>query len=300
MMKIKNWLALLAAVCLLFAGCSRLEGKTTVNIAVDDESQSMLMTEMLVQLLEQKGIETELTEVKEGTKSIQPALEAGLFDLYFEDTGKAWSYVLKEPESYRQSDFDTLMQKYERMDLAWKGLQKFQLKKTLAVKKDTAQKLNLKTLSDLRKYKGDLILGIEKEFLESEEGYPLLKTEYSLDGLKTVILTNQLLYPDLSEGICTVIPVDLSDGHLSDGKITALEDNMNVLPECRIGYVVRQNALQKVPVLEEVLDSLEGLMTLPDLQRLNSLITSGQKTPKEAAALFLEEKGLLGEQKSVK
>ncbi|MCF0260715.1 MAG: hypothetical protein HUJ54_12725, partial [Erysipelotrichaceae bacterium] len=132
MMNVKKWLAVLMAVCTLFAGCGRPDEKRTVRIAVDDDPQSQLMTEMLILLLEDNGLQTELTEVKEGTKSIQPALEAGLFDVYFEDTGKAWSYVLKQPETYRSSDFDALSGKYADKGLVWKGMQKFQLKKTLA------------------------------------------------------------------------------------------------------------------------------------------------------------------------
>lgn len=285
--------AVLLSLCMALCGCTLKQEEKKVRIASGADAQSQLMSELIGLLLEKEGAQPQIIEVAEGTKSIEPAMEAGEFDLYFENTGKAWSYVLKENAPYNKNDFEDLLKAYEEKGLTWKGMQDFQLSETLAVRKDLADQLNLKALSDLKKEGKNLVLGTEKDFLEREDGFALLKDNYGITFGKTKILSPDLLYMQLKDGKVDLIPISVADGRLLARKMVALEDNLKIMPQSRIGFVVRMDSLQADPAIQKALDALEGKLHLPDFQKLNQRVSNDGIDPKEAAREFLTQIGLL-------
>ena len=66
-----------------------------VRIATKPMTEQYILGEMLGLLIEQAGYDVEITKgVGGGTSNIQPAMEAGEFDLYPEYTSSGWVLVL--------------------------------------------------------------------------------------------------------------------------------------------------------------------------------------------------------------
>ena len=66
-----------------------------VRIATKPMTEQYILGEMLGLLIEEAGYEVEITKgVGGGTSNIQPAMEAGEFDLYPEYTSSGWVLVL--------------------------------------------------------------------------------------------------------------------------------------------------------------------------------------------------------------
>ena len=92
------------AMTLALAACGTTSGENAgrdaasnepVRIATKPMTEQYILGEMLGLLIEQAGYDVEITKgVGGGTSNIQPAMEAGEFDLYPEYTSSGWVLVL--------------------------------------------------------------------------------------------------------------------------------------------------------------------------------------------------------------
>ena len=103
----------------------------------------MPITPLLGLLIEDAGYEVEITKgVGGGTSNIQPAMEAGEFDLYPEYTSSGWVMVLDHKAEGMDDDemFTQLQQEYEEnFGMTWVGLYGFNTTFTVAVRADVAE-----------------------------------------------------------------------------------------------------------------------------------------------------------------
>ena len=72
-------------------------------------------------------------------------MESGQFDIYPEYTGTGWNAVLKRDTQYSENLFDELQRAYEdTYQFKWVGMYGFNNTYGMAVRKDIANKYNLK------------------------------------------------------------------------------------------------------------------------------------------------------------
>lgn len=260
--------------------------------------EQQILGEMLKYLIED---ETELTVqlthgIGGGTANIQPAMEAGKFDLYPEYTGTGWNAVLKENGIYDESRFPEMQQRYhDRFDMQWLGMYGFNNTFGLAVRKDTAEEYNLKTYSDLAPYTSELIFGAEYDFYEREDGYDALCDAYDFHFQSTVDLDIGLKHQAIEQKKIDVMNIFTTDGQLSTSDIVVLEDDQNFYPSYLCGNVVRNAVLERHPELSGVLLLLEGRIHEEDMAALNYLVEIDGQDPQQVAKNFLIEQGLLAE-----
>lgn len=272
--------------------------KDTIKIATKPMTEQFIVSEMLAILIEENtDLNVEITKgIGGGTSNIQPALLKGDFDLYPEYTGTAWSFVLKEKEI---PDPDTLYRKlvtdYEKKyELSWVGLYGFNNTFALAVRKETAEKYNLKTYSDLAKISQQLNYGAEPDFFEREDGYNALCSTYGFNFKKNTDLDIGLKYKALNAQEIDVINVFTTDAQLIDSNIVVLEDDKTFFENYYCGTVVRMETLEEHPQLKNVLLLMENLITNKDMASLNFEVETNGRSEHDAAMDFLMQKGLLG------
>jgi glycine betaine/choline ABC-type transport system substrate-binding protein len=92
--------------------------------------------------------------------------------------------------------------------------------------------------------------------------------------------------------------VDLIAGNSTDGLITRynlvqLEDDRRYFPPYDAVPVVRQAALEKYPVLRNVLQQLGGILNVEEMRRLNYAVDGDKRQPAEVAREFLRHKKIL-------
>ena len=142
-----------AVVCLSIAGSVLIntQQKDTIHIATKPMTEQYILGEMLDILIEQDtDLNVELTQgVGGGTSNIQPAMASGEFDLYTEYTGTSWNMVLKYDSLYTEDLFGELENEYrEGLHMNWGGMYGFNNTYGLVVRREIAEKYNLKTYSD--------------------------------------------------------------------------------------------------------------------------------------------------------
>lgn len=295
----KSWAAgLLVAAGIFVALSGHFGQERTVRIATKPMTEQFILGDMLALLIEQDtDLRVDMTQgVGGGTGNIHPALLKGDFDLYPEYTGTAWSYVLKK-QAVPSDDalFAELVQEYrDRFQLEWVGLYGFNNTFGLVVRRDIAEKLHLKTCSDLAAVTPDLAFGAEYDFYEREDGYAALCAAYGFHFKKRVDLDIGLKYPAIGKGEIDVMTVFTTDGQLSVADVTLLEDDRRFYPTYYCGTVARADTLKRFPELRAVLMKMDRLLDGADMARLNFEVEGKGRDTRDVARDFLQSKGLLG------
>ena len=287
-----------AVVCLSIAGSVLIntQQKDTIHIATKPMTEQYILGEMLDILIEQDtDLNVELTQgVGGGTSNIQPAMASGEFDLYPEYTGTGWNMVLKHDSLYTEDLFGELENEYrEGLHMNWGGMYGFNNTYGLVVRREIAEKYNLKTYSDLKSAANSLTFGAEYDFFEREDGYDALCETYGLTFGKTMDLDIGLKYQAINQKKIDVMVIFTTDGQLSASDVVVLEDDKNFYPSYVCGNVIRTEVLEKYPELETVFEKLNGLITNSDMASMNYSVETENKEPRDVAEDFLRSHNLL-------
>lgn len=295
----KRIIILITCIGVILTGCSsnNTAEKGIVKIATKPMSEQLVLGEMLKLLIENETeLEVELTHgIGGGTSNIHPALLEGEFDLYPEYTGTAWNYVLKKTEFPSDEELEKELRKEynEEYDLSWVGMYGFNNMYGLVIRKEIADKYNIKTYSDLASVANELSFGAEYDFFEREDGYDALCETYGFDFASEVDLDIGLKYQALDNKQIDVMVVFTTDGQLSKAEASLLEDDQHFYETYYIGSVVRNDTLEKYPELENVLLQLDNLISDSEMAEMNYQIEVENQDEKEVAKQFLLSKGLL-------
>lgn len=296
--KIISILAIISVCTISIIGCSKQNKKVdTINIATKPMTEQFILAEILRLLIEENtDLKVEITKgVGGGTSNIHPALLKGDFDLYPEYTGTSWSYVLKEKEIPDEKVlYEKLCKEYEsQYNLKWCGLYGFNNTFGLVVRKEIADKYNIKTYSDLAKYSYELKFGAEYDFYEREDGYDELCNTYNFKFKSTKDLDIGLKYQAINSKEIDVMNVFTTDGQLSVSDVVLLEDDKNFYETYYCGTVVRKDTLEKHKELEGVLMKMDNIINSSEMAQMNYRLEEKGESESQIAKDFLKEKGLI-------
>ena len=299
--------ALAAALSLSLAACAGAgapagtEGPSAgpVRIATKPMTEQYILGEMLGLLIQDAGYDVEITKgIGGGTSNIQPAMEAGEFDLYPEYTSSGWVMVLGHTagEVPDEELLPRLQEEYEeRFGMTWVGLYGFNNTYTVAVRGEAARAHGLTDTSDLAAVAGDLTFGGNPDYLERADGFPALCETYGLTFGKVVDIDIGLKYQALANGDIDVTNAFTTDAQLAapDADLVTLADDKHLQVDYFCSTVVRQDALEQYPSLEEVLMQMDGLLSDQEMAALNYQVEVEGLDEGDVAQDFLTEKGLL-------
>lgn len=261
-------------------------------------TESHILAEIMVQMLRRHtDLTVERLIIEGGTTSIlHPAIVRGDIDIYPEYTGTSWQEVLRKEEviSDPMELYERVKAEYEeKFALVYLPLFGFNNTFTLAVRRESAEKDNLKTFSDLAQVSERYIFGAEPDFFERKDGYDNLVKTYGFRFKAVKQMAIALKYPAIVSREVDVIDAFSTDGLLKKFDLVVLEDDKNYFPSYFCAPVVRKATLEKYPIIAEVLGKLEGQITDEEMTEMNYLVDEELRDPKDVAREFLEKKGLL-------
>ena len=293
-------LALVLGVTMI-TGCSAGGQKEsgTIKIATKPMTEQLILGEMLSILIQENtDLNVEITKgVGGGTSNIHPALIKGDFDLYPEYTGTAWNNILKKTE-YPDDEtlWNTLTDEYDaQFGLKWVGMYGFNNTYTLALRREIADKYNIKTFSDMAKYTPEITFGANPDFYEREDGYQALCGAYGFSFKDHMDMDIGLKYNALNSGEVDVINAYTTDGQLSVADAVSLTDDKGFFKNYYCGTVVREDTLEKYPELEGVLKKMDGIITNEEMSKMNYDLEVNNRDEHDVAMEFLKSKGLINE-----
>ncbi len=271
-----------------------------LKIATKPMTEQYILGEILKQLIENKtDYKVEVTKgIGGGTSNIHPAMEKGEFDLYPEYTSSGWVMVLghQAGEVADEEMLAKLQQEYsEKFGMTWVGLYGFNNTYTLAVRKEIADQYQLKTCSDLAKVSGELVFGGNPDYIERADGLSGVSEAYGMEFKAIKDIDIGLKYEAMGKGDIDVTNGYTTDAQISRDDVVALEDDKGYQVNYYCSTVVREDALEKYPGLEETLMLMDGVLSDQEMAELNYQVEVDGKDEADVARDFLIQKGLIEE-----
>ncbi|WP_312095948.1 glycine betaine ABC transporter substrate-binding protein [Niallia sp.] len=271
-------------------------GKDTITITGKNFTEQEIMVYIMGHLIEEHtDLQVNYESFLGGTAPAFEGVNTGNYDMYMEYTGTGLLSILKEDMvSDPDEAYDIVKKKFkEDYNLVWLEPFGFNNTYTLTLRKEDAEKYNIKTISDLKKMAPELTLGSEPEFLEREDGYPGLIDTYGIEFKNTQAMDSGIMYSAIKNGDVDVIDAFSTDGRIPAFDLQVLEDDQNFFPPYYATPVIRAETLEEHPELEEVLAMLVGKIDNEKMQELNARVDIDKEQYEDVAVDFLKEEGLI-------
>ncbi|GKW46248.1 glycine betaine ABC transporter substrate-binding protein [Planococcus sp. NCCP-2050] len=294
-------MALLTSAVLAGCGSGSSESEPIV-IGGKPWTEQYILPHILGQYIEANSEYTVEYEDGLGEVSIlTPALEKGDIDLYVEYTGTGLKDVLKEEAVSGQSSeevLDRVRKGYEEnLDATWLEPLGFENGYTLAFSKDSGY--DAATYSDLAEISKteEMSFGAPHPFYERQgDGYDDMIATYPFEFSATESFDPAIMYEAVKNGDVDVIPAFTTDSRIGLFDLETTEDDLSFFPKYDAAPVVRLEALEEYPELEEVLNGLAGQITEEEMLAMNAKVDVDQEVASDVAREFLMEKGLIEEE----
>ena len=289
-------------VLTLFLPGSILAKDKSLIVGGKDYTEQLILPELASILLEQAGFDVTL---KTGVGSViaRKSLENAQFDLYYEYTGTAYTLYYKQKDTATMTDpekvYDWVKKADSKKGLIWLEPVKFNNTYTLMMNKAEAEKLGIKSISDLGAYvtknPDKLIFALDSEFWERPDGFKGLMKMYNfkLPPNQVKKMTVGLTYQALKEGL-----VNSAMGFATDGRIAAfgfvnLDDDKSFFPVYNPAPVVRKEILDMYPEIPAKLQPIADNLTTEEMQQLNMAVDVDHKPVHDVAMNWLKSKNLI-------
>ncbi|MFC0808007.1 MULTISPECIES: glycine betaine ABC transporter substrate-binding protein OsmF [Sinorhizobium] len=296
---------LIGAAIALALTTAAAEADVVVSSKIDTEGG--VLGNIILSVLNANDIKTTNRVQLGATPVVRKAIIAGEIDIYPEYTGNAafffekaddpaWKDAAKAYEEAKKLDYDA-------NKIVWLTPSPANNTWAIALRKDVAEKNNLKTLSDFGKFVsdgGEVVLAASSEFVNSAAALPAFQTTYSFKLKPEQLIT--LSGGDTAATIAAAANqtnganaamVYGTDGGIAPSGLVVLEDDKAVQPVYQPAPIIREAVLKENPAIEEILKPVFEKLDLTTLQELNGRVQVGGESAKAVAEDFLKANGFL-------
>ncbi len=266
-------------VLLLCIFSNRLDAQPVV-IGSKKFTESYVLGEIAKHTLTAAGIPAEHRQGMGGTIILWQALRGGQIDAYPEYTGTIAQEVLKTD---RELSLDEIRDALAKFGIGISEPLGFNNTYALVMRRSEAQRLGLRTISDLRNHP-ELKIGLTHEFLDRHDGWQPLRARYGLPQRNVIGIDHALGYAALKNG-----SIDVKDAYSTDAKIgeydlITLEDDLQFFPRYDAVFLYR------LPLPASTINALRKLEGTLDETRMIRLNAEAERTKNytRAANLFFQ------------
>lgn len=270
-----------------------------VVVASKPFGESFLLAEAFAQLLESRGIAVDRRPGLGATEIAYGALRTNAIDVYPEYTGTGLLAILKDSltEAMRADPrraFSHVVRATAARDgVQWLAPLGFQNGYAIAVRRETAEQYQLRTLSDLARVAGELTAGFTSDFIGRPDGLPGLRTAYGLTMKDVRPLAPAIKYSALAERAVDVIDGYSTDGLLARFDLVTLEDDRHFFPPYEAAALVSPRVAADRPDVIAALGLLSGRLDEVAMRGYNRRIEVDGEAIAAVATALLQDAGLL-------
>ena len=225
-----------------------------------------------------------------GTQICFGALQKGNIDLYIDYTGTVYGDTLKyTPISDIDKVYKTVKKNMRNQyQIAVLDQMGFNNTYALAVRSETANQYQLRTMSDLARISNQLIISPSLEFINRQDGLVGATNVYHFQFKDIIGIDGSPRYTALANHESDVIDAFSTDGLLKKFQLTVLEDDKHFFPPYYAIPMVREDTLEEYPEIEEILNKLGTQLNNDIMSELNYQVDELGKNPEDVAQEFLE------------
>jgi osmoprotectant transport system substrate-binding protein len=310
--------AALATLAALVAGCGGLNSSgpsaqggslaqqvnlqgQSYTVGGKDFDEQLVLCEVAVAALESVNAKvTDRCNVG-GTDATRQALLSGDIGMYWEYTGTAWvSFLKQKPIQDSKAQYEAVRQRdLAENKIVWLQPTPFNNTYAFAVKKERAQQLGLRTLSDMAAYirsgkPGNLC--VETEYQNRDDGLVGLQGKYNFrvpsDRLR-VLQTGAIYQATADQKECLFGEVFTTDGRIPQLGLTVLADDKLYHPLYNAAISIRKDVSDRDPNIAKVFAPISAALTNDVMSELNRQKSAQGRSQREVARDWLAQKGFI-------
>ena len=205
-----------------------LEGQKLV-IGAKPFTEQYILSALVKRMLEEEGARVEIRDSLGSTVGFD-ALTSNEIDVFIDYTGTLWATVMGRdaPVGRQRMYAETLAYLYNEHDVLGLSRIGFENAYAFAVRRETAEELDIQSVADLANHPG-LVIGSDTEFLARSE-WVRARNAYGLGELSTRGMDSTFMYSAIAEGEVDAIVAYTTDGRIDAFDLVLLEDPRGALP----------------------------------------------------------------------
>jgi osmoprotectant transport system substrate-binding protein len=280
---------------LMLTACAPPRGSRIV-IGAKNFTEQVVLGELLAQEIEAEkpGERVERRFYLAGSYLCHQALASGRIDGYVEYSGTALTAILKQPLARDEAAvYRTISELYEsRYRVRVEPGLGFEDTFAMVVRGDEAQRLGLKTISDVKAHAGTMRLGVGYEFQARPDGLVGLEKAYGVEFARPRVMDLGLLYRALGAGQVDIVAGNSTDGAIRALGFTVLQDDLHYFPPYEAVPLVREDSLRAHPEIQRAMDRLVGQVSAGEMQAMNDDVDGKHEDAAVVVRRFRTAKGL--------
>jgi glycine betaine/choline ABC-type transport system substrate-binding protein len=260
-----------------------------VIVGSKDFTESVILAEILAQMLEKQGVEV-VRQFELGGNLAHDGLLSGQIDVYPEYTGTAYTAILKHPPITDPREvYELTKAEYaEKFRLTVSPPLGFANDFAILVRGEVARKNGLKTISDAVPISHNWQAGFGQDFMSRADGYPGFSKAYGFNFAKQPReMDLSLTYRALQSGELDIIAGNSTDGLISALDLFQLEDDRRYFPPYQAIFIVRKDVGE---IVADTFAKLNGGISTEDMRSMNYEVDGNKRAPKEVAAAWLSRR----------
>jgi glycine betaine/choline ABC-type transport system substrate-binding protein len=292
-----------------YAVVKSLRGRSTshaahVTVGSKDFTESILLAEIVAQMLEAQGVDVE-RKFDLGGNLAHSAVVAGQIDLYPEYTGTAFTAILHHaPVTDPKAVYDQVQKEYSQQFNLWVSAPLgFDNTFAILVRGEDVRRLNLKTISEAAKYSPQWTAGFGHDFINRQDGYPGFSKTYGLTFRNVSDMALDLTYTALSSHKVDMIAGNSTDGRIAALDLVQLEDDKRYFPPYEAVFVIRRDTKdlaysasdsdRAMRLLVAIMAQLRGAISTDEMRKLNYEVDGARRDPKVVVHEWLIKKAFI-------
>lgn len=296
----RRLVCLLLLFILLPAACRENPRRVVpLVVASADSVEQQILGALTLLYLEDLGYRVEDKTNLGGAWAMRSALKAGRVDLCWEYTGTTWQEYLVHDRPIPDAEelYRRVREEDAQQGIAWLTPTSVRHQLVLAVRREQATALGLRTISDLVRHvnqrESDMMLCTPRELYDTARGIRGLERVYGVQFRKSLVRfgSGQQGFEELKAGRC-----DCAFGYTTDaalvGDLYWLEDDRRFVQPSQLAIGVRLEVLAKLPELEGELERLAAALTQEELAAMQRQVLKEGAKPRAVAKRFLGEQKL--------
>ncbi len=261
------------------------KGPDTITIGSKKFTESVILGEIAAHLVQSAQKTPIHRKELGGTRVLWGALLNGDIDIYPEYTGTISQEILATEGVHGEAAI--------RKALAQRGINMtrplgFNNTYAIGMQEKLAQKLDIRTISDLRKHP-ELKFGFGNEFMDRADGWPSLRERYRLPQQKVTGMDHDLSYRGLESGSIQVMDFYATDAEIQYYQLRVLEDDLGHFPAYFALILYRADLEERAPQVVAALHRLNGIISDTTMAAMNARVKIARIPESMVAADFLAE-----------
>jgi osmoprotectant transport system permease protein len=261
------------------AGCSG----PSFSVGSKSFTESVILGEMARLLAVDQDLDVRHKKQLGGTPVVWQALVGGEVDVYPEYTGTITQELFKDQGLDDVASIRDALAKYNIRMTEPLG---FSNSYGIAMRRSDAEARGIRTISDLRNHP-QLRFGFSNEFMKRGEGWPAIRSVYSLPQTDVRGMTHELAYPAITAGDIQVTDVNTTDPKIKSLDLLVLEDDKHNFPRYEAVFLYRAELETRAPEWVAALERLHGKIAADEIIALNDKVERREASDAAAAAEFL-------------